>query len=144
VDEPYLTLRVVRQLLEQIEVEEADVRRANAPLLRRIAEMMEEIVADPGRPQAHHRAAEELVGRTQAILEGLSELDSAPGTQARGMSPSRETYAGSLRLAPADPLPWPFRLPDTAPPPVFTPLKLEPVEWRDASGGLVFGWEISE
>jgi hypothetical protein len=27
---------------------------------------------------------------------------------------------------------------------VFTPLRLTPVEWRDAGGALVFGWRISD
>ena len=56
----------------------------------------------------------------------------------------RSTFAGSIRLAPADPLPWPFKPPEPEAPSVFTPIVLEPVEWRDAKGALVFGWRLSE
>ena len=80
----------------------------------------------------------------QSILDGLAHLDESVSGNARALSPARSTFAGSIRLAPADPLPWPFRLPEPESPSVFTPIVLEPVEWRDPEGKLVFGWRLSE
>ena len=50
--------------------------------------------------------------------------------------------AGSVRLAPSDPLPWPFRPISVSAPSPFEPLELTPVEWKDADGRWVLGWSI--
>jgi hypothetical protein len=60
------------------------------------------------------------------------------------MAPYHEAFAGMVRLAPADPLPWPFRMPEPEAPSPFVPLRLEPIEWRGANGALVYGWRITE
>ncbi|HEX8440242.1 hypothetical protein [Archangium sp.] len=143
-EEPYLTLRFVRQLLEQLETEDADVRAANVPLLKLVLRVLDLFVAKAGGSNAHVRTAEELIARAQAILEGLSHLDTSTGGRARSLSPRHEAFAGNIRLAPADPLPWPFRTSETEAPSAFTPLSLRPVEWRDAKGTLVFGWRLTE
>jgi len=91
------------------------------------------------------RAAELHLERVQAILEGLKRLDaSSPADRARTHAPARDTFAGAIRLAPADPLPWPFVAPSPEAPSAFTPLNLEPVEWTNAKGERVFGWRISD
>lgn len=141
--EPFLTLRFVRQLMDEIEAEEADVRRANASLLKLLTEVLHAAAA-PSARNAQRRTAEEQLSRVQSILDGLGELDTSIATKARGFSPRRETFAGSIRLAPADPLPWPFPIPEPAAPQSFAPIVLEPVEWRDSQGELVFGWRLRD
>lgn len=143
-EEPYLTLRFVRQLLEQLETEDASVRAANVPLLKLVLRVLDSFAAQAGGNTAHVRTTEELIARTQAILEGLSHLDTSAAGRARSLSPRHEAFAGNIRLAPADPLPWPFRTSEAEAPSAFTPLSLRPVEWRDAKGTLVFGWRITE
>lgn len=144
-EEPHLTLRFVRQLLEKIEAEEAGVRMANIPLLELLSKVLDALAAKAGgRTTAQVRTAEELLARAHALLEGLSYYDTSVAGKARALSPRHETFAGNVRLAPADPLPWPFRAPEQEPPSAFTPLSLRPVEWRDASGALVFGWRLAE
>ena len=64
--------------------------------------------------------------------------------KARTHSPEQSTFAGAIRLAPTDPLPRPFFAPEPEAPSVFTPLALDPVEWRSDTGDLVFGWRISD
>src|SRR4051812_43429186 len=97
-----------------------------------------------GKPTSQSNAAEELIGRTDALLGGLGRFDTGAAGKARALSLKHETFAGNVRLAPADPLPWPFAKATPTPAPVFLPLKLEPLEWRDAKGELVFGWRVSE
>jgi hypothetical protein len=143
--EPHLTLRFVRQLLERLESEEKEVRSANAPLLKLLVELLESpAVAPDGRSNAQSRVAGELADRTRGLLEGLSEVDASAAGKARALSSHRETFAGNIRLAPTDPLPWPFPLLQPQPPSVFTPVVLQPVEWRDRGGVLVFGWRLTE
>ncbi|OJT22330.1 hypothetical protein BO221_21285 [Archangium sp. Cb G35] len=143
-EEPSSVLRFVRQLLENIEAEDADVRRANVPTLKHLLEVLRPLNAESTTVKSQSRTAGELMDRAQSILDGLSHLDDSVSGNARALSPTRSTFAGNIRLAPADPLPWPFRPPEPQAPSVFTPIVLEPVEWRDAKGALVFGWRLSE
>lgn len=143
-EEPSSVLRFVRQLIENIEAEDADVRRANVPTLKGVLEVLRPLSGESRTSKSQSRTAEELMDRTQSILDGLSHLDDSVSGNARALSPTRSTFAGSIRLAPADPLPWPFRPPEPEAPSVFTPIVLEPVEWRDAKGALVFGWRLTE
>ncbi|MFT4623605.1 MAG: hypothetical protein ACI8PZ_002261 [Myxococcota bacterium] len=140
VDGPSETLRFLDQLLERLEREDADVRAAHVPTLIRVRGLVEPLVVASGR---QGRTATEVLRRSQAILEGLGELGEGASArdQARSLGPSAEVFAGSVRLAPADPLPWPFRAPDVAAPSAFSPLDLVPVEWEE-DGALVFGWDI--
>ncbi len=142
IDEPYLTMRFIKQLFERIELEEADVRAANASMLEQVVVVLETSIK--GGRGAQVRQTEELLIRGRALLEGLGRLDRSVEGRARALSPGHEAFAGNIRLAPADPLPWPFRAPEPEAPSPFVPLLLQPLEWRDANGALVFGWRISE
>jgi hypothetical protein len=143
-EEPYFTLRFVRQFLEKLEAEEADVRAAHIPTLKLMIGVLDSIAGKGGEHSSHERTAGELIQRAQAILDGLGALEQSASAKAQALSPRHETFAGAIRLAPADPLPWPFRLPEPEVPSAFTPLVLEPVEWRDAKGALVLGWRLTE
>ncbi len=143
-DEPYLTLRFTRQLLEKLEAEEADVRAANVPMLKLLIGVLDSIAERAKGFKAQATAAAELAARVHAILEGLSAFDTSPAARARALSPRHEAFAGNIRLAPVDTLPWPFRLPEAEAPSAFVPLVLKPIEWRGPDGKLVFGWKITE
>ncbi len=142
--EPSLTLRFLRELIEKIEAEEASVRAAHAATLRSVVRVLDPLLDGDPRKRAQRRNAELLADRAQAILEGLRHLDESVGAKARSLSPARETFAGAVRLAPADPLPWPFVAPEPEAPSPFAPLALDPVEWRTPDGAPVFGWRISD
>jgi hypothetical protein len=143
-EEPYFTLRFMRQFLEKLEAEEAEVRAAHIPTLKLMIGVLDSIAARGGEHSSHERTAGELIHRAQAILEGLGALEQSASANALALSPRHEAFAGAIRLAPADPLPWPFRAPEPEVPSAFTPLVLEPVEWRDAKGTLVLGWRLTE
>ncbi|HVG63903.1 MAG TPA: hypothetical protein VNA24_35385 [Hyalangium sp.] len=143
-EEPYFMLRFVRQLLEKLEAEEAEVRAAHIPTLKLMIGILDSLVGSGGEQSSHARTAGELIHRAQAILEGLGALEQSVSAKAQALSPRHEAFAGAIRLAPADPLPWPFRAPEPEAPSVFTPLVLEPVEWRDAKGTRVLGWRLTE
>lgn len=142
--EPYFTLRFARQFLEKLEAEEADVRAAHIPTLKLLMGVLDPLAVRGGEPSSHARTAGQLSDRAQAILEGLGSLEKSVSAKAQALSPRHEAFAGAIRLAPADPLPWPFRAPVPEAPSAFTPLVLEPVEWRDAKGTLVLGWRLTE
>lgn len=138
---PGETLRFVDQLVQRLEREDGGVRAAQIRTLVHLRQRLAPLAAQEGTHQG--RTAALLMDRTQAIVDGLGGLpEPTARDRARALAPDGEVYAGSIRLAPADPLPWPFPAPDPAAPSVFTPLELRPVEWRDPSGALVFGWSI--
>ncbi|MCB9529096.1 MAG: hypothetical protein H6701_12065 [Myxococcales bacterium] len=141
--EPAVAHRFLARFVERVEAADAAARAAHLPLLRRLAEGLEAHRLDPaGRPQ---RRVTELIERLAAIIDGLAPLppDATATDRARGLDPQRELHAGSVRLAPTDPLPWPFTAPVVQPPSVFTPLILRPEEWR-VDGATVLGWRIHE
>lgn len=140
---PYDALRFTRQLVDMLEREEAEVRRANRALLSQLITLLEGIAAQENQAKTNEKVARELAGRVQALLEAMGSA-AGPNADSRALNLSHSAFAGSLRLAPADPLPWPFAPPAVEAPPAFTPFQLVPVEWRDEQGRLVFGWRITE
>jgi hypothetical protein len=141
---PYATLRFLKTLVEKLEAEEPSVRRSNLPVLQGVSSVLRSIADGKRGGTSNVRTAQALRARTQAILDADELLDTSVAGKAEALAPGRETYTGSLRLAPADSLPWPFPVPQAPQPSVFAPLQLRPVEWRDAEGALVFGWRISD
>jgi hypothetical protein len=142
-EEPHAVLRFTRTLLERLEAEDADVRRANVPTLKGVLALLRPLLDEAEGGKAQVRLAEELSVRTRGLLEGLGEVDASEAGRVASVGPRRETYAGAVRLAPADPLPWPFPAPEVAAPSAFAPMRLSPVEWRDAKGERVWGWRVS-
>lgn len=144
-EEPYAVLRFMRLLVEKLESEDPEVRAVHIPTMRLLLSVLRPLAEEgSGRPGAHARVAAELSGRLQAVLDGLDQLDDSGPGRANALSPRSETFAGAIRLAPSDALPWPFRAPQVESPTVFSPLVLTPVEWRDAKGARVWGWRLSE
>ena len=143
-NEPHFALRFISHLLDKLEAEDANVRAAHAPTLRLLLAFLDALTVQAAGRKAQARTAEEQSMRATAILEGLGQLDSSELGKAQALSPHKQTFAGNVRLAPVDPLPWPFRAPEPTVPSAFTKLQLLPVEWRDASGRLVFGWKVSD
>lgn len=143
---PSEALRFLEQLIEQIELEDADVRAAHAPTLARIEAMVLPLTvpATGGTAGRQTRTATALLERIQAIQEGQLGLgpDATAQDRARALAPTGEVFAGSVRLAPADPLPWPFAASDVDAPSTMLPITLTPREWQDAAGELVFGWSL--
>jgi len=145
-DNPSETLRFLGQLVARLELEEGAIRANHLDTLDGLRQLLRPLSEDEEASGRQARLAGELLARCQAIMEGLGSLGLDPTTRdtARRLSPDGEVFAGSVRLAPSDPLPWPFRAAQVPAPPVFTPLDLVPVEWLDADGELVFGWSIRE
>ncbi len=137
-------LAAMDRLVAALEREEAAVRAAHLPTLAALGAALDEAEA-AGLAGRQARQAAELGDRMRAIREGLAGLDASASARdrAQALAPEGEVFVGALRLAPADPLPWPFVVRSPAPPSVFTPITLRPVEWTDASGALVYGWRLS-
>jgi hypothetical protein len=143
VDEPSLTVRFIKLLLEKVEAEDADVRLNNVPLLKLMVQVLDKVASSSGRNKSQARIAEDLIARANSMLTGLKQFDTSEQGRARALSPSSEAFAGNIRLAPSDPLPWPFVQPEPEQPSPFAPLTLKPVEWN-ANGRMVFGWSVTE
>ncbi len=141
-DSPSETMRFLGQLVERLELEEEDVRELQLPTLVMMRALLLPIekLGKGGLP----RKAAALRSRAQAMVEGLGGPINDSNDRARSVDPSAEVYAGSVRLAPVDPLPWPFAPSTVGAPSVFAPLELTPVEWRGDDGEWVYGWSISE
>lgn len=142
-DNPNETLQFLERLLQRLELEDAQVRTAHIPTLLTIIDALSPLLEGDPRGRAPRKAAE-LSDRSQAILEGLGAMEpnASAGQRGHSLGPDGEVYAGSVRLAPSDPVPWPFPLIKASAPSAFEPLDLTPVEWQQ-DGVMVFGWEIS-
>lgn len=142
-DNPNETLQFLEQLAVRLELEDERVRQAHVPTLQVVVELLAPMLEGDPRGRAARKAAD-LEDKALAILEGLDRLEpnATAGQRGHALGPDAEIYVGSLRLAPTDPLPWPFPLVRPAAPSVFEPLELTPVEWEQ-DGELVFGWRIS-
>jgi len=139
---PSETLRFIDQFLQRVEREDATIRAAQAPTLRQLDRLLVPL-ADPEARGRSARVADELQRRIQAVLEGLADLeDPSARERARALAPGSEVFAGSVRLAPSDTLPWPFTVDKPSAPSVYSPLSLTPVEWLDGDGERVYGWSI--
>jgi hypothetical protein len=141
-ESPATTLRFLKQLIERLETEDAGVRSAQAATVRNVRRMAMPLTLDEGNKGGQARQAQALVERCQSLLDGLGEIEADARSRARSVAPGSDVFAGSVRLAPSDPLPWPFPEPTVHAPSVFLPLALRPEEWRAPSGDLVFGWSI--
>lgn len=143
IDSPSETLRFLDQLIQRLELEPTPVRAAHLPTLARLDSYLLPLAVDAEGGRSA-RTASALLARSQALTEGLGGLPAEAGARerARALDPASEVFVGSVRLAPADPLPWPFRRIEAPAPSVFTPLDLTPEEWRTWEGELVFGWSV--
>jgi hypothetical protein len=141
---PSEVLRFLDQLVQRLEREDAGVRAMHRLTLTQIRVVLTPLASDDAGVGRQSRSATALMERTQAILEGLGGLglDASDRDRARALDPTGEVFAGSVRLAPGDPLPWPFSSAAPSAPSVFTPIQLVPREWTGADGALVFGWSI--
>lgn len=137
-------MRFLSVFAERLEREDASVRTALVPTLVALRARAERLRQgqDSGRTA---RAAEAFLARTQGILEGAGFDSTASALDAaRARSHRAEVYAGAVRLAPSDALPWPFRPTPTAAPSALSQLTLAPETWQDDSGQTVLGWSIRE
>ncbi len=143
---PHFARRFLRQLCERLSIQDADVRRRHVPTLAHLRELLEQQVEGGGGGARQRRAVEGLVAQLRSLLAGVPDQATLrqAADRAQALSPKHEVFAGSLRLAPSDPLPWPFVVAPVEPPSVFTPISLRPVQWRDDAGRLVFGWKVGE
>jgi hypothetical protein len=143
-DQPYLTLRFVKQLLERLQLESAEVRKAQLPTLKVLLEVLAQIEVSQGPKSSTARIAKEQIAVVNSMLDGLLVFNPSEQAKARNLDRQREAFAGNIRLAPSDALPWPFSMPEPSPPSPLVPLKLVPVEWRGEAQQLIFGWKFTE
>ena len=136
VDAPNQSLRFVQRYLERLQVQDLATRTLHRPLLDRLRRRLVRL-AEPSDGRRGLRRAQTNMAQLDAIIDGLD-------TTGGGLNPDQEVFAGSVRVAPSDTLPWPFVVAEVQAPPVFTPLDLRPIEWRDADGQLVFGWRVGD
>ncbi|MDP2345297.1 MAG: hypothetical protein Q8O67_30415 [Deltaproteobacteria bacterium] len=139
---PNGTYLFAQRLIEQLSLEPLDVRANNRLTLEVAVTVLQSIDAKAGSSlQKKVRALEQ---RTQALRDAIGQYDQSIAGRVEAGAPDAEAYAGSVRLAPADPLPWPFVAPRVTPPSPFAPVVLTPVEWRRGSDDLVYGWSLHE
>ena len=134
---PSGALRFVDALLDHIEAEEQAVRAAQVPVLRALRGRLRALgAATEGRLGAQ---AEARLARVDALLDGAG---ASAGDPARAWSPDAGVFAGAVRLAPTDPLPWPFPVVPSPAPSPFVVFGFAPEEWWGPDGALVYGWRV--
>lgn len=143
-DEPYFAVRFLGQFVDRLAAQETGVRARYVPVLRPIKARLEALSEEDASGSGQRRLRT-LIDRIRSIIDGLLPLgdDASTADRAHGLSPTRAVHGGAVRIAPSDPLPWPFKVPIVRAPSVFLPLELRPEEWR-VDGRRVFGWRVSE
>jgi len=142
-ERPGETVRTLEALVARLSLEEPAVIRSRRPVLEGLTAALEPL-ADPAAGDRQARRARTLRGELIALLEGTGGLgpDASVRDRAQASDATAEIFAGSVRLAPSDPLPWPFEVQPAQAPPAFSPIELVPVEWRDKDGRWVLGWSL--
>jgi hypothetical protein len=140
-------LRFIERLLDQLALETVDVRANHRDTLAGMVQLLDE--QHERATPSQLRRIDRIRDRAITLRNDVGDFDLSIAGRVQMNAPGAEAYAGSVRLAPADPLPWPFAVPSTTPPNPFTPIVLTPLEWREAGtpgapGKLVFGWSIHE
>ncbi|MBM4280245.1 MAG: hypothetical protein FJ137_05640 [Deltaproteobacteria bacterium] len=142
-ERPRAMLDLAARLLDRLADEPATLRARHAPSLQRLLPTLEK-TASTSESKARRATAEKLAARAQAMLESIGRWRQETSARARAHAPDYETDAGALRLAPADPLPWPFAIVAPRPMDPFTPIRIVPVRWRGPDGAVVQGWSLRE
>ena len=135
-------LRFAKDYVERLSLEPIDVRAKHILLLQALKDSLQEKSKE--LRGSTKKSAGRLSNEIQIQLDALGQLDESIRGQARSSALDWTAYAGSVRLAPADEVPWPFGVPSDRVPSAFRPLRLEPVEWRNENRELVYGWRIQE
>ena len=141
-ESPYAIWRFVDKLVGELSLEPLDVRSNNRATLAFADDLLER--KSEGASKSVVKKIDELRTRIQVLRDAIDEFDNSAFGRARAQRADYETYAGSVRLAPADPLPWPFAKPNAVAPSPFAKIKLTPIEWKDKKDDVVFGWKIHE
>lgn len=143
---PYFALRFLKQFVQRIQSEDAEVRARHVPGLQQLKGVLETLVEAADTPKRRQRQARALIAEMRAVVEGLVGIYPNPNAddKASALSPESEVFVGSFRVAPSDPLPWPFKVAEIEAPSVFTPISLRPEEWRGPDQKLIYGWRIGD
>ncbi len=134
--------RFTERLTDQLGLEPLDVRAHHRETLALGLMVLEGLQARSAL--SLQKKTRKLAQRIQALRDDIGAYDDSLRGRVEAGAVDREAYAGSVRLAPADPLPWPFAVPQVTPPNPFAPIALTPVEWRGGDGRLRYGWSLHE
>jgi len=134
-------VRFAERLVDELSTEPLDVRHNQQQTLQGTIAALDDVAARSGA--ASTKRLDVVRRRAQALLDGIAAFDDSVRGRSERAAPDAEAYAGSVRLAPADPLPWPFVRPEPTPPNPFLPLVLRPIE-RVVDGERRFLWSIAE
>ncbi|MEO0814747.1 MAG: hypothetical protein AAFY60_17930, partial [Myxococcota bacterium] len=135
-EEPRQLLRFLKTYILRVEREDATVRSGQRPNLEAVRAQLLPFTSEG--PKSTRAATERVLERFSAVLRGEGALEE------RISSPLSEVFVGTVRVAPSDTPPWPFRTPNARPPRAIRPLKLLPLQRRSADGQWVFGWRLSD
>ena len=135
-------VRFVQEYIDRLSLEPVDVRAKHTQLLESLRDSLQEKAE--GSRSGTKKAALRVAQEVQIHLDALGRVDESAVGQARASALDWSAYAGSVRLAPADEVPWPFKLSSDRAPSAFRTLRLTPIEWRDENQELVYGWRIHE
>lgn len=134
--------RLIKEYIERLSIEPVDVRTKHVDLLTVLRDDLVEKQATTTKTE--QKNVGKLLQQVQVQLDALGQIDESIRGEIQSSEVSWESYAGSVRLAPADPVPWPFLIPKDRGVSPFQPLRLTPVEWRTHEGEIVYGWRIHE
>lgn len=141
-EHPTAALRFVKKLSEELAAEPIDVRAKHQKTLELSVQLLELL-----KPSVRKNVKKRMQAQIDALhvqLDALSAYDRSAIGRARSAAPGAPSYAGSVRLAPSDPLPWPFAPSRVQNPSPFSPIDLVPVEWAGPDGARVLGWQLQE
>ncbi|MEC8052210.1 MAG: hypothetical protein VX210_15570 [Myxococcota bacterium] len=135
---PSAAMKIVELLLQTFERQTLERRRAHRTTLTALNRYLDWLIRNQDE-KGFERRLNRLEDQLDSISLGLDNLN-ASDRVLQETSPYSTTFIGSIKLAPTDTPPWPFKIPTIKRPNPFSPIPLTPVEWRSSDNDLIMGW----
>ena len=139
---PSAAIKIVEVLLQTFERQTLERRRAHRTTLTALNRYLDWLIGKQDQ-RSFERRLTRLEDQLDSISLGLDNLSDSDRVL-QETSPYSTTFIGSVKLAPTDTPPWPFRVPSIKRPNPFSPIQLTPVEWRSKENELVMGWLLGK
>ena len=146
-EDPYASSKFITELFDHIESEEIKIRKDLNPVLLALQGQFLSMQADPEKGKSSSRFLSEALIRCDALLKGSTQGGAVLKTareNIRSLNPKAVVFAGSVRLAPTDILPWEFLQRTFEPPSVFLDIGIFPAELVAKNMDNIPGWKFQE
>ena len=135
---PSAAIKIVENLLQTFERQTLERRRAHRTTLTALNRYLDWLIRKQDE-KGFERRLNRLEDQLDSISLGLDNLSDSDRVL-QETSPYSTTFIGSIKLAPTDTPPWPFRVPTIKRPNPFSPIPAHAGRVAFEDNELVMGW----